>query len=365
MSRTVNLFSSLVGWHQISRYFQDSCSVKILLTFNFLFITFFTTTAQDSNLINTKKDTSDNVEYPNKKEFRERITDPNHYLLTPKQIKKRVKTVTLINIGGYSTAMVGLYSAWYKNYPQSSLHSFNDVNEWKGVDKIGHAYSAYAESKASMELWRWTGIGRKKRILIGGLSGAAYQTVIETLDGFSTEWGWSWADFAANFMGSGLIVGQELAWDEQRIQFKFSFHKKKYTDPALNKRSDNIFGSNGAERFLKDYNSQAYWLSANLKSFFPKSKLPPWLCVSIGTGVEGVFGATNNIGKDEAGNIIFDGTNYKRYRQWYFAPDIDLTKIKTKKKGIKLLLQLANIVKIPLPTLEYGNGKFRMHAFYF
>ena len=56
MSRTVNLFSSLVGWHQISRYFLDSCSVKILLTFNFLFITFFTTTAQDSNLIYTKKD---------------------------------------------------------------------------------------------------------------------------------------------------------------------------------------------------------------------------------------------------------------------------------------------------------------------
>ena len=73
MSRTVNLFSSLVGWHQISRYFRDSCSVKILLTFNFLFITFFTTTAQDSNLINTKKDTSDNVEYPNKKEFRESL----------------------------------------------------------------------------------------------------------------------------------------------------------------------------------------------------------------------------------------------------------------------------------------------------
>jgi uncharacterized protein YfiM (DUF2279 family) len=206
----------------------------------------------------------------------------------------------------------------YKWWWQDSFNAFHFEHDGVfnnyslGMDKIGHAYSAYAESKASMELWRWTGIGRKKRILIGGLSGAAYQTVIETLDGFSAEWGWSWADFAANFMGSGLIVGQELAWDEQRIQFKFSFHKKKYTDPALNKRSDNIFGSNGAERFLKDYNSQAYWLSANLKSFFPKSKLPPWLCVSIGTGVEGVFGATNNIGKDEAGNIIFDGTNYKR-----------------------------------------------------
>ena len=52
------------------------------------------------------------------------------------------------------------------------MHSFNDIGEWKQIDKIGYAYSAYAESKASMELWRWTGIDRKKRIWIGGMSGA-------------------------------------------------------------------------------------------------------------------------------------------------------------------------------------------------
>ena len=65
--------------------------------------------------------------------------------------------------------------------------------EWKQVDKVGHFYSAYIESRASMELWRWTGIDRKKRIWIGGMSGAFYQTVIEILDGFSAGWGWSWA----------------------------------------------------------------------------------------------------------------------------------------------------------------------------
>ncbi|MBL0144445.1 MAG: DUF2279 domain-containing protein [Chitinophagaceae bacterium] len=345
-----------------------TCTYKLLLCFSILFVTSFQLSAQDSvQLIMPPDSLKRNYSYKpvTKHQLNEPITDPNHFLLTPKQIKKRVKTIAIINVGGYSAAMVGLYAAWYKNYPQTHFHSFNDVNEWKGIDKIGHAYSAYAESKASMELWRWTGIGRKKRILLGGLSGAAYQTVIETLDGFSAQWGWSWADFASNCLGSGLIVGQELAWDEQRVQFKFSFHKKTYNDPALNKRSDKIFGSSGAERFLKDYNSQTYWLSANIKSFFPDSKMPAWLSFSIGTGVEGVFGADNNIGKDENGNIIFDGTNYKRYRQWYLAPDIDLTKIKTKKKGIKLLLQIANIVKFPMPALEYGKGKFRVHAVYF
>jgi uncharacterized protein YfiM (DUF2279 family) len=285
--------------------------------------------------------------------------------LTNKQINRRIKIITATNIIGYSGAMVGLYSAWYKNYPQTNMHSFNDIGEWKQIDKIGHAYSAYAESKASMELWRWTGIDRKKRIWIGGMSGAFYQTVIEVLDGFSAEWGWSWADFGANIIGSGMLVAQELAWDEQRIQFKFSFHRKSYNDPQLNARSNKLFGKSTAERFLKDYNGQTYWLSMNLRSFFPKSRIPAWLNVSIGTGAEGLFGANENVGKDDNGNIIFNRPEIKRYRQWYLAPDIDLSKIKTNKKGLKLLFNMLNIVKFPMPALEFSNGKFRFNAIAF
>jgi hypothetical protein len=285
--------------------------------------------------------------------------------LSKKQVNGRVKIIAATNIVGYSAAMVGLYSAWYKKYPQTNFHSFNDASEWKQVDKIGHAYSAYAESKASMELWRWTGISRKKRIWLGGMSGAFYQMVIETLDAFSAEWGWSWSDFGANIAGSGILVAQELAWNEQRIQFKFSFHRKSYSDPSLNQQSNKIFGSSTAERFLKDYNGQTYWLSANLRSFFPGSKIPGWLNISIGTGAEGLFGANENLGKDANGNIIFDRPDIKRYRQWYLAPDIDLTKIKTRHKGLKVAFNILNIVKFPTPSLEFSNGKFRFNAITF
>lgn len=281
------------------------------------------------------------------------------------QINRRIKIITATNIVGYSAAMTGLYSAWYKDYPQSSFHTFNDIGEWKGIDKIGHAYSAYAESKASMELWRWTGISRKKQIWLGGMSGAFYQTVIEVLDAYSAEWGWSWGDIGANFAGSGMLVAQELAWNEQRIQFKFSFHRKSYGDAMLNKRSDSIFGKSTAERFLKDYNGQTYWLSANIRSFFPQSKWPAWLNLAVGTGAEGLFGASENIGKDKNGNIIFNRPDIKRYRQWYLAPDIDLTKIKTNKKGLKLAFRLLNIVKIPMPALEFSNGSFKVKALAF
>ncbi len=285
--------------------------------------------------------------------------------LTPQQKKRRIKIVATANVLGYSAAMAGLYHAWYKDYPQGNFHVFNDIREWKQMDKFGHVYSAYAESKASMELWRWTGMSRQKRIWLGGMSGAMYQTAIEVLDGFSTEWGWSWGDFAANIAGSGMLVAQELAWDEQRIQVKWSFHRKRYSDPALNQRSDDLFGSSSPERFLKDYNGQTYWLSTTLKPFLPGHRIPAWLQLSLGTGAEGMFGGYENIGKDKAGNITFSRPDIKRYRQWYLAPDIDLTKIKTNKKGIRLALQLLNVFKFPTPSLELSRGKLSWNWIHF
>jgi hypothetical protein len=271
--------------------------------------------------------------------------------------KKRVRLITVANAGGYAATMAGLYAAWYSQYPQSRFHVFNDLPEWQQVDKIGHAYSAYLAGKWSMEMWRWAGLPRKQRIWIGGLSGAVYQTVIETLDGFSAEWGWSWGDIGANILGSGLLIAQELAWNEQRIQFKFSAHRNRYADPSLNQRSNILFGKSLPERILKDYNGQTYWLSSSPKDWLPQSHWPAWLQVSIGTGAEGMFGALVNEGKDDQNNIVFSRNDILRYRQWYLAPDINFAKIKTKKKAVKLLLQALSVIKCPTPGLELSQGK--------
>jgi hypothetical protein len=293
------------------------------------------------------------------------ITQDTFHQPGPRQIKHRVILVTATNVVGYGTAMIGLYNAWYKDYPQTGFHSFNDWPEWKQVDKAGHLYSAYTESRGSMELWRWTGIDRKKRIWIGGMSGAFYQTVIEVLDGFSTEWGWSWGDFGANILGSGLLVAQELAWNEQKATLKFSFHRKSYSDPSLNTRSDQLFGKSWPERTLKDYNGQTYWATVNLRSVFKKTRIPRWFAVSIGYGADGMFGGKENVAKDKNGNITFDRRDIKRYRQWYLSPDIDFLKIPTKSKGLRLLFTVLNSFKFPLPALELSNGRIRAHAFYF
>jgi hypothetical protein len=214
-----------------------------------------------------------------------------------------------------------------------------------------------------MATWKWAGLNRKQQIWIGGLAGATFQTVIEVLDGFSSEWGWSWGDFTANCIGSGLLIGQQLGWNEQRISFKFSFHKMNYNDNMLNRRSDSLFGSSLPERALKDYNGQAYWLSANIKSFFPQSKIPGWLNVAVGYGASGMFGGYSN--KWTEGSASFDRSDIPRQRQWYLAPDIDFTRIRTKSKFLKSVFFVLNAFKLPAPALMLSNGKLKVHAIYF
>ena len=74
-----------------------------------------------------------------------------------------------------------------------------------------------------------------------------------------------------------------------------------------------------------------------------------------------MFGGTKNIGLDKSGNVVFDRTDIRRYRQWYLAPDINFTKIRTNKKAVKILLFVLNSFKFPAPALEYSNGSLKGH----
>ncbi len=61
-----------------------------------------------------------------------------------------------------------------------------------------------------------------------------------------------------------------------------------------------------------------------------------------------------------------DRTDIPRLRQYYLSLDIDLTRIETNSPLLKKTLILLNIVKLPLPTLEYNtSGRLRFHPVYF
>lgn len=279
--------------------------------------------------------------------------------------RKHIAIVAATQLAGYGGTLIALNQTWYNNYPKRSLHSFNDWGEWKQLDKLGHIYGCYIQGKTSLELYRWAGMDRKKSIWIGGLTGTAYQTLIEYLDGRSAEWGWSWGDVGANLTGSALLIAQELAWNEQRIHVKFSFHPTRYSDPQLQTRSEELYGNSWTTRMLKDYNAQTYWASFRIRSFLPQSRIPEWLCISVGTGADGLWGGYNNWKTDENGLVVFDRSDIPRTRQWYLAPDIDFTKIPTRKKWVRVVLFTLNAFKCPTPALEYKAGRWKLHGLYF
>ena len=280
--------------------------------------------------------------------------------------KKRQWLIGGLTVAGYGGSFAFLSTAWYKDYPRRSFHAFDDSKEWLQVDKIGHAWTTYHTSRFTTNMWRWAGVKKNKALLYGTGSSLLYMLSIEYLDGHSVEWGWSWADVGANVFGAALYAGQELGWKEQKIGLKFSSHYKNYGEPELTARADKLYGKSFQGRLLKDYNAQTYWLSANIKSFFPQTKLPGWLNVSVGYGADGMFGGFENIAVNKTdGNITFDRRDIKRYRQFYLAPDVDLTKIKTKSKLLKSVFSALNVLKFPTPAFELSNGRLQVKAIAF
>jgi len=278
--------------------------------------------------------------------------------------KKKVGLIAGVHAAGYAGTLLLLSQAWYKNHNRTSFHTFNDSKEWLQVDKAGHAWTAYNIANYSRNLWLWAGVPQKKAAVLGGVSSVGYQTILEYLDGHSESWGWSWTDMGANVFGSALFVSQELAWGDQRINMKFSSHLIQYPND-LKDRSRELFGTAAPQRILKDYNAQTYWLSANLASFLPKMGAPNWLNVAVGYGAQGLFGGFENKNYNKEGALIFNREDIARQRQWYLSPDVDFTKIKTGKKGVKMLFSLLNMVKLPAPALELSNNKLKAHLLFF
>lgn len=276
------------------------------------------------------------------------VRHPNFFQPSYSYNKKRTIGVvageTILSTG----SLVALSQVWYKDYPRTKFHSFNDNGEWLQMDKVGHSTTAYTIGRYGLRLLEWGGVERTKAIWFGGLTGFAYQGVLEIFDGYSSGWGFSTGDIAANAVGSALLIGQEFLWKEQRISLKYNFHKSPFAQYR-----PNLLGNSWSEQILKDYNGQTYWLSFNIASFLrEETRFPKFLNIAFGYGASGMTGGhTNPIMTNAAGNNI----TFDRYRQYYLSFDIDLTKIPTHSYFLKSVFETFGFLKIPLPGLEYSK----------
>lgn len=277
------------------------------------------------------------------------------FFLTPSDtLNKSRRNAVIITEASFATvSLVGLNQLWYSDFERSKFHTVNDNNEWLQMDKVGHVFSSYQVGRLASQALNWSGVSKKNQLIYGSTLGFGFLTAVEILDGYSSEWGFSWGDILANASGTSLYVSQELLWNEQRIALKFSFHQTKYA----NIRPDKL-GESFLEQVLKDYNGQTYWLSVNLHSFFKESKIPKWLNVAIGYGADGMLTAVKDIDNELL-------TNKSRMRQYFLSFDVNLSRIRTNSRFLKSVFDVFNVIKVPFPTLEYSKKGLAFHLFYY
>lgn len=261
--------------------------------------------------------------------FAQHDTFPNH---TP--IKKQCLIYTAT---GHTLSTVGslfwLSKQWYSPYATGTFHFFNDASEWGKMDKLGHAFTVFHLSSFVQWQYAWCNVSPTTSLLLGTFIPYTYLSIIEIMDGFSEGWGFSWADIAANTAGTGLYLLQQKY---PLFQLKFSYHKS-----LMATQRPQIFGKNLAENILKDYNGQVYWLC--IIPWYHTENPFKYFNIAVGYSIDNYFYAKNNP---------------QPALQWYLSFDVNLNRIPTQKKALKMLFSFLDIIKMPTPAVMWSNSRF-------
>lgn len=259
-------------------------------------------------------------------------------------IRNRGRIVGGSNAVLWSGSTIMLNEVWYKDFPKSDFHTFNDAGNWRYMDKCGHAYTAFQLSAAQYAAWRWAGFSRRTSVLLGGGISWGYQMTVEILDGFSSEWGFSWADVTANTVGAGLFMSQQWWWNEQRFRLKFGYRSSPYA--ALRPQ---VLGATFSERLLKDYNAQSYWLSVSPGQFLPDGSFPRWLQLSFGYSADQLLKGDNDL-------YTLNNFTYHARSEYALSLDIDWNALPIRRKWLRNLVKPLNAIKVPFPAVYWRNG---------
>jgi len=264
-------------------------------------------------------------------------------------LKKR-KTISLVGAGSALTASyVALNSVWYSDFDKQPFHVFNDLPEWNGMDKLGHVATSYNLSLFSSKYFEKYGWAKKSDVL-GSAFGFVYTSSLEVLDAYSDGWGFSFYDLGSNAIGSAMFLAQSRLWAEQKFRLKYS-----YSSSGLSELNPALLGS-GSERLLKDYNGQTYWLSFPLSTGGEGKVLPAWLDLSLGYSVDHFIRA-----RPEQVGFGFEPRS-----EFFLSLDINTTRIKTRSRFLRVVLDVVQFIKVPFPALQWDNRhKFSFRPLYF
>jgi len=271
---------------------------------------------------------------------------------TPRNVTEIQPLPTVGLALGYSALVIGLHinqaNAWWKD-DRGPFHFVEDLQYAKGLDKMGHFFSAYIMSRLAGDLLMECGFNVDAGTAIGAGMGLAYVTYVEVEDGFAKQWGFSPTDAIGNVVGASFYVGQ------QYIPYLQNFHPRASYVPA--EWTGNTTITERPKTFIDDYNSTAFWLSMNVNNMMPTKWAeywPDWLMVTVGYGIDN-YGRRNP-----------DGSLEEVHGKIMLGLDYDLVKIIPRSKigFINYLIQGLNIIRLPGPTLEFTHEGTRFGLFY-
>lgn len=298
--------------------------------------------------------------YLTREEFK--FADDFRYTLsggTPRR-HTQIQPVSTIALG---TAYAGLFM--FLNYQMSNswwqrsvdFRVIEDGDYARYADKCGHTYTGYVSSTVCGDLLMECGFDYTTSTWLGAAMGLGYMTYVEYQDGHGANWGFSPSDALSNAAGAAIYVARNLSPFAQNFMPRWSYMPAQVVgDLPTNGREVTV---------LDDYNATSFWLACNVHNLLPqtmKRYWPDWMMLSIGYGIRNY----------EVYPTLPDGTRSDTplpiKRRFLVGIDYNWVKIIPEASPsmgfLNYLRQGLNYVRLPGPTLEFGDDGVRFGLFY-
>jgi hypothetical protein len=198
------------------------------------------------------------------------------------------------------------------------------------------------------EALKTSGVDYNSSALYGSIFGLAYQTYVETEDGFAKDWGFSPSDWYFDFIGPAFYLAQHYVPSLQNITPKWQYIPTEWTTKA---------DINRPKTFFDDYNSTTFWYSININNILPdnlKKYWVPWLNIAVGYGADSDL-KPNSLGPPDQQNI----------RRFIIALDYNLVKLLPEGGSFwNWFRQTLNYMKFPSPAVQFSNGVVKFYLMY-
>ncbi len=264
--------------------------------------------------------------------------------------------VNIIPLAGMGVAYAGIFTAlhinqanaWWKDQ-SGDWHVAEDLEYAKGLDKFGHFYTSYVMSALPADMLMESGLAQEPATWIGAGLGLLYNTYVEVNDGYAANWGFSPSDAVANMVGASYYVLQYYFPVLQNFTPRWSYVPAEWTGGRVI--------TDRPSTFIDDYNSTTFWLATNVNNLLPDAAepyWPDWMMISVGYGINNY--ATSNP----------DGTPVPVTRKYMIGIDYDWIKIIPEAEFgfLNYVRQWLNYIRLPGPTLEFGDEGVRFGLFY-